>query len=387
MPSIAIVAGEASGDASGAALAIELKKACPEIEIWGAGGQRMKEAGVELVADFSWVGAIGILESLKMAPRLLGEFNRLKKEFVARQPDVFVPIDFGAFNVKLGSFARAEGIRTVYYFPPGSWRRSPRDPSRLLAAADKIITPFPWSAEFLSQSGADAVFLGHPMLDRVAPTMSREQYLQKIEVNSDSKTVGLLPGSRSHEIENILPVMLGAAVEISRSMSDIDTFAIGVGSDRAEYLIDKTIKKWQKQNQGLVPRFVKVRNLTYDVMAHSELLITCSGTATLESMILGTPMIIVYRGSKAMQFEFLFRKGVLENFIGMPNIIAGREICPELLGDKASPEAMSRLAIEFLGQPEKIQDAKQALADAKAILGDAGATRKAAEAILETIRV
>ncbi len=214
MPSVAIVAGEASGDASGAALANELRRLYPGIRIWGAGGTKMRDAGVELAADFSRAGAIGIFESLKLVPWLIREQKKLKELLLLRNPDVFVPIDFGAFNVPLGKFAREQGIKTVYYFPPGSWRRRPRDHSSLVAASDRIVTPFPWSAEILRNAGADAVWLGHPMLDSIAPKVTREEFLNEVgelvSAVGNKKLIGLLPGSRSHEIDNILPAFLDA---------------------------------------------------------------------------------------------------------------------------------------------------------------------------------
>lgn len=121
----------------------------------------------------------------------------------------------------------------------------------------------------------------------------------------------------------------------------------------------------------------------YDVMAHSDLLITCSGTATLEAMILGAPMIIVYRGSRIMKFEYMFRKGILEEFIGMPNIVAGREICPELLGDEASPEAIAGLAKDFLVRPEELQRMRSELQKSRKTLGEPGGTSRAARTVLE----
>lgn len=390
MLSVAIVAGEASGDASGALLANELRKLEPNISIWGAGGQRMREAGVELVADFSHLGAIGIIESLKMVPRLIVEQSRLKKEFFLRQPDVFVPIDFGAFNVPLAKFVRERGIPTVYFFPPGSWRRRAKNPSKLLAAADRIITPFPWSEEILRDAGADVVFPGHPMLDRVAPTMTRDGLLKQLELSPNARVVGLLPGSRPHEVLNILPALVGAGQHITERLPDIGAYLIPAASDRAakdiESILARACGDHKSCGVGQKPVFRVVRDLTYDVMAHSDLLITCSGTATLETMILGTPMIIVYRGSKAMKIEYLFRKSILEEFIGMPNIIAGRMICPELLGDEASPEKIADLAVSFLGSPEELERRKQELAAARKTLGEPGGTRRAAEAVLMTAR-
>lgn len=386
MPSIAIVAGEASGDASGRALALELRRLCPDISIWGAGGHGMRDAGVELVSDFSWAGAIGIVESLKLVPRLLGELAKLKKEFLMRRPDAFVPIDFGAFNVKLGRFAKEQGIPTIYYYPPGSWRRRPRDNSSLLAASNKIITPFPWSEEILKAAGADAQFLGHPLLDQVAPEITRDELIRElnleIDIPEDGKIIGLLPGSREHEIANILPAMLAAGKIISREIPSAACFLIGAGSEKAAARIAKILRPQHYKDSAA--RYYVLKGRTYDVMSCSDLLISCSGTATLEAMIMGKPMIIVYRGSSLMKFEYLFRKTILEQYIGMPNIIAGREICPELLGNQASPVIIAESTVRFLKEPAEIQKMKQGLQSAREALGAPGGTSRAAEVVLKT---
>ncbi len=381
MLSVAIVAGEASGDASGAALARELMRQCLDVSIWGGGGNHMREAGVELAADFSRAGAIGIVESLKLVPWLIWEQRKLKQAFIRCKPDVFVPIDFGAFNVRLGRFARKQQIPVVYYYPPGSWRRTQRNHSRLMEASDKIITPFPWSETNLRASGADAVFCGHPMLDSIGPTMSREDFFRANDLTSDSLLFGLLPGSRRHEIANILPTLLESAGIIAKKVAAVRSVAIAAGSERAANQIAKVVNGADCA-EGLTVRIVDGR--THDVISHSDFLLSCSGTVTLEAMVLGTPMLIVYRGSALMKVEYLFRKQILETYIGMPNIIAGREICPEFIADAATPEAIASRAIEYLTDDHKLQQMKNDLRDAKLVLGEPGGTAAAARIVLET---
>lgn len=380
MPDIAIVAGEASGDASGAALAVELKKLCPDVSVWGAGGPLMREAGVELVADFSWAGSIGIVEALKVIPRLTIEQARLKRLIAKRRPDVFVPIDFGAFNVPLGRFVRGSGIRTVYYFPPGSWRRRGRDNSALLAAADKIVTPFPWSEQLLRASGADAHFLGHPILDRMATSVSREEFRRSMGVPDGARIVGLLPGSRNHEIDNIMPVLLGASAIISKAVPDVALYPVAAGSERAA----KSIGLFSLKNGDKAAKCRVLVGMTREVMAFSDLVISCSGTATLETMIYGTPMIIVYRGSRLMNVEFLFRKSILEEFIGMPNIVAGRCICPELLAGEASAEGIADMAVGLLADMDRSEQMRADLRAARQVLGESGGSARTARIVLET---
>jgi len=377
--SIALVAGEHSGDASAAALAEEFRRFRPDVLLWGAGGERMRQSGVELVEDFSWAGAIGVLESLKKVPPLLAALARLKNALIERSPSVLVLIDFGAFNIRLGTFAKEQGIPVVYYFPPGSWRRRPRDFSKLLASADKFITPFPWSEKFLRDAGADAVFWGHPILDIVKPSASSVELRKELNITGNGMVIGLMPGSRSHEIKSIIPAFAHAAEIIVSQTPQVSAFVAAAVSDESERLIRMHADSFKNVE------FRVLQKRAYDVMEASDLLLTCSGTAALEAAVLERPMIIVYRGTWLMQFEYIFRRRVIEDFAGMPNIIAGRMICPELLGDDASPENIAACAVRLLSDPVEMERQRSDLRNVKSVLGEPGGTERSARAILEMI--
>ena len=375
MPQLAIIAGESSGDASGAALATALKCQRPDLDIWGAGGPRMKAAGVDLVADLSSFGAIGIIESLKVVPRLLWKYHRLKREILTRHPDVLIPIDFGAFNLRLISAINKDaGIKVAYYFPPGSWRRELKDPTRLCQSADVVITPFPWSAELLTQAGIDARFVGHPLLDMVRS----EQAASK---SRNISAIGILPGSRRHEICSILPEALKACSLIASACGEIEVH-VGAAPGTIN-LVRNIVQKANGQSAIKIAAINEGR--AYYVMSRSDLLIACSGTATLEAAIMGTPMIIVYNGPWLMKFEYLFRRSILKGgYAGMPNIIAQREVCPELLGESATGEKIAKTAIDLLKNSSKLDEIKSGLAKVRKVLGEPGATARAAKIVLET---
>src|SRR6266851_4026712 len=240
---IALFAGEYSGDVQGAALAAALRERCLEtvvrgqgsgasasadlspltphpspLSLWGVGGARMREAGVELRFDSTHWGAMGTYEALKLAPRLLWVLSRVKRDLLAARPDVLVLIDFGAFNARAAAWAKRQGLRVFYYFPPGSWRRGPirPGPRSLPTVTDRIATPFPWSETALREAGADAHFVGHPLLDIARPTMSREAFRELHGIPLDAPLVCYLPGSRRHELRYIWPAMQGAAAALSQ---------------------------------------------------------------------------------------------------------------------------------------------------------------------------
>ena len=369
-PSIIIIAGEASGDLQGACLAAEIRRMAPQAVICGVGGRRMREAGVELLFDSSACGAIGTTEALKLVPRLSLVLLKLKARLNADPPDVLVLIDFGAFNVRLGKHAHSRGVKVLYYFPPGSWNRH-SDGSRLKEVADRVVTPFPWSAELLNHAGIRADFFGHPLLDIVRPTLSQAEFCERFDLDPERPIIGLLPGSRKQEIVHNLPAQAEAARKLIETTPGLQ-FAIPLASS----VDPKGVRKIAGEEIKILP------GMAYDLLAHSRAAIVKSGTATVEAMILGCPMVIVYRGSLLTTLEFKLRRKRIK-FIGMPNIIMDRMICPELTAKDASPERIAGLMIELIPPtPERAQMLKD-LADAKAVLGDPGAIEKAARAVLE----
>ncbi|NLN76879.1 MAG: lipid-A-disaccharide synthase [Armatimonadetes bacterium] len=375
--SIAISAGEASGDLNGAYLTKSIAQIMPDVYFWGAGGQRMREAGVDIVANMAGGGTIGVAESLKSLPAIAVKYHKLRHLLLKRKPDLFIPIDFGAFNIRLAQIAYARQIPVVYYFPPSSWRKVPRNSDKLIACGGKVITPFPWSAELLTQAGLDARFVGHPLLDIVTPTASRDQFLSELGLDPSFTTIGLLPGSRSHEISGHTGPMVESMDIIHRELGRVQ-FVVGAawGSEKIRRHIMRV-----KKNDAVCVRVVEGR--TYDCMAASDLLITASGTATLEAAILGVPMIIIYRGSAVMRFEYIMRKAILESYIGMPNIIAGREVCPELIAKEVTGEKIADIALGWLADERALARIRNELKEVRACLGDIGAVDRAARAALE----
>ncbi|MHB9035288.1 MAG: lipid-A-disaccharide synthase [Armatimonadota bacterium] len=376
--SIAISAGEASGDMYGGRLVAELQRLRSGLEFWGAGGPRMREAGVNVTVDMTGGGTIGVTETIKSLPGVAAKYFRLRAQLLQRRPDLFVPIDFGAFNIRLAQIARKNGIPVVYYFPPSSWRKRPKNAGKLIACGGKVVTPFSWSEKLLTEAGVDARFVGHPLVDIVKPSSDRASFLREFGLSDSLPTIGMLPGSRAHELSEHMPIMIECARIIHRELGGAQ-FVIGAGSKANQ--IHERVAEAAACGDGPVIRVIEGR--TYDCMAHSDLLISKSGTATLEAAILGTPMVIIYRGSWIMRFEFLFRKAVLEEYIGLPNIIADRGICPELINEQATPEAVSDISLHLLRDQESLSRMRASLIDVRRQLGDFDAVTRTARALLE----
>jgi lipid-A-disaccharide synthase len=377
--SIAISAGESSGDLNGAYLASATRSIDQELRFWGAGGPKMREAGVEIAVDMSGGGTIGIATSLASLPRMAVRYLRMRSLLLARRPDLFVPIDFGAFNTRLAQIAHRSGMRVVYYFPPSSWRRKPANAAKLIACGGRVVTPFPWSAQLLGAAGVDARFVGHPLIDIVKPTQSRADFLREIGLDESLRTIGLFPGSRAHEIGEHLPVMIASA-QIMHGRLGGEQFVIGAAWG-ADMMRKRIAEAARSRSEFPVIRVVEGRS--YDCMAACDLLITASGTATLEAAILGVPMVIIYRGSPVMRLEYAIRKSVLEDFVGMPNIIADRGVCPEMINEDVTPDKVADIATGLLADGAALARMKAELADVRAQLGEPGAVDRAARAVLE----
>ena len=440
-----MVAGEPSGDRQGAALLSALREMVHPrpVEAWGIGGHFLAGAGFHVRHNSDPWAAIGIADTLPKIPGMFWVLWEMERALRRDPPDALVLIDAGAFNVKLARWVKKRALCPVfYYFPPGSWRRGavPRPREKSLAVlTDRIVTPFPWSEELLRAEGADAHFVGHPLLDLVKPTLPDADFYGRFGLDLARPIVALLPGSRRGEIRHILPALVGAAGEIAQRIPGVQ-FVLALATPTWQPLAEEIIRREQgaggrgarlhllmahasdrlarlahnamptpqlATNEGVIlpaPRadaeehgrpappagpapLVIAAGLTWDVLARADVVLTKSGTATLEAMILRRPMVIVYRGSLLQSLEFLLRRashGIVH--LGMPNILAGERVVAELLGPYATPEAISALAVEMLLEPERLLKLKERLnVLVENSLGRPGGVRRAAALLLDLI--
>lgn len=442
---IVLIACEPSADRQGAALLQELRRlAAPRpVQAWGVGGAHLRAAGMTVRHDTDPWATIGLVSNLVHVPYGLQARADIKRALTKDPPDALVLIDAGFFNVPLGLWAKERHICPVfYYFPPGSWRRtSGKGHRRMLPASDVIVTPFPWSEALLREAGANAHFVGHPLLDLVHPQLEASAFYDRFGLDPHRPLIALLPGSRRMEIQHILPALLGAAGEMARRIPGAQ-FALALAPSAPRDMVEAIIRREQGPggragrlqllmhqagdklaqiaqstlNQTLTPPLTRlatnegltlpakpepdekppvvrerslpvhaplviVEDLTYDVIARSDLVITKSGTSTLEAAILQKPMIIVYRVPPLLALEARLRwKKLGITYIGMPNLLAGERVIPELLQDDANPDAIADLAVGMLLQPERLLRLKERLAAlVRTNLGEPGGVRRAAE--------
>ncbi|NPV48032.1 MAG: hypothetical protein HPY69_13815 [Armatimonadetes bacterium] len=372
---IMFVAGEPSGDLHSAQLAVALRQRA-DMRLTGAGGPRMRAAGVQ--TDFAadhW-GAIGVAEALTRVPGLYLKKLALLRLVRQRRPALIIYVDFGAFNVRLARSIRRLPFHqpAMYYFPPASWDRSPRDRSELAALVDVVATPFPWSAELLRRDGVNAHFVGHPVLDRLAPAADQPALRRSLGLPEAERYVGLLPGSRRIERRLLGPQMLLAAQELA-------------ADDAYHFLWSSWPGEPAGQVEGLPGLEGRITALpdSAAILQASDLVLTAFGTATLEAAVAECPMLTMYRGTPAMRLQYRLMR-ISTEFYAMPNIIAQRRIVPELIQEAATGPALAAQVRALFAAPGALAEMRAELREVRQVLGEPGVAARTAELALQTIQ-
>ena len=375
MTKILISAGEASGDLHAGAVARAVKQLDPAAEIFGMGGDCLRDAGGEGLFDIKDHSVMGFVEVLRKLP----DIWKLRSAFIElmdrRRPDVLLTIDYPGFNMRLAKLAKERGIKVVSFIAPSAWAWRPSRAAGVVKVVDKIASIFPFEYDLYKSYGADIEFVGHPLVDTVKPTLPKAEAEALTGKRQGHPLVLLMPGSRVMEIQRLLPDMLAAAKILKQKRPDID-FAM----PRA-VTIDRDMLETPIQEAGLEIRLTEGHN--YDVMSSADFAIATSGTVTLEAALCGLGCEILYKSSP---LSFWIAKRVVEiPHIGLPNIVAGRLIEPELLQDDCTPEKIASTAMELL-EPERYAQLQRDLQEVKKKLGEPGAVKRVAELVLRMAR-
>jgi len=331
-----MVAGEASGDMYGAEVARCLFRKFTDCEIYGLGGQRMRDAGVELEGDISKTAVVGPFEMMSSLGILYGVFRRLAERVENDPPTAAILIDFPDFNLRLAKRIKHVGTPVVYYVSPQVWAWREGRVKQILRLVNKMLVIFPFEEELYRNAGVDVEFVGHPLVDMVRATKSKEEFCSNYGLDPRKPIVALLPGSRRKEVRFILPALCQAAALIAAQKPDTQ-FALPIAPGLDRRLLENII-----QSRPITI----VTNDTYNAIRYSRAAIVASGTATLETALLGTPEVIVYRISQA---TWLLGKLLLKvRLFGIVNIILGEEVVPELFQEKMTPEEVSRTTLRLM---------------------------------------
>ncbi|MGE5575824.1 MAG: lipid-A-disaccharide synthase [Syntrophothermus sp.] len=373
---VMLVAGEASGDLHGSFVAKKIWEMEPSAEIYGMGGHRMRIAGVHLLFDPTRRSTIGFIEALAAVPLMKKILARMEKEFDLHRPDVIVLIDFPGFNMRVAEMAKQKGIPVVYYFSPSAWAWGRKRAEKVAATATMVVSVFPFEAQVYREAGANVTYVGHPLVDIVEPTMTREEARRFLAMPMARKLVALMPGSRRREVRLLLPGMLAAAKLIRKKVPGTE-FVLPLAPTITYHEVEPLLKQ-----SGVPVRAIS--QLTYDAMQACDMALIASGTATLEAACLGLPMVIVYKVS-----ALTYRVGKLLvkiPYIGLPNIVAGRVVVPELLQDDATPERIAEEAEDILLEPGRADKVREALREVVSRLGEPGVLERVAGLILGIAR-
>ncbi|MBS1787583.1 MAG: lipid-A-disaccharide synthase [Acidobacteria bacterium] len=368
-----IVAGEASGDKHGAKLAAALQALRPDLkfEFFGAGGDEMRSAGVETLIDAREVAIMGALEVAKALPKFLRVFRRLRTAAKERKPDLVVLIDWPEFNLRLAKRLRKDSHRVAYYISPQIWAWRGYRIRGIRRDVEKMLVILPFEQGYYRERGVEVEYVGHPLLDSVRVTTTREEFCSQHSLDSVKPIIALLPGSRHSELKYILPPLLETAAQLQQTHPHIQLILPMARTLRRKELSAQTAP---------LSNLTLIEHDTYNAIAAADLAVVASGTATLETAIIGTPLIVVYRASQ-LNWR-IFWPLINTEFVGMPNLIAGKAIAPELLQDELKADRLSKEIIAFLDAPTRLTKARSDLAEVRDKLGEANASERAALQIL-----
>ncbi len=371
MTRILVIAGEASGDLHGAGVVRELKKRDPGAEIFGVGGDRMAAAGMDVIFHVRELAVMGFLEVLKHLPVLKAVERTLMAVIRGKKPDVVLLIDYPGFNLRFAAKIRDLGMKIVYYISPQVWAWNPGRVRKMKGLIDRMLVILPFEEKIYTDAGIEAEFVGHPLLEVLSEPQARGAFCKRYDLDESRPILGIFPGSRRQEIERIFPAMLGAA-RLLASVRGVQP-VVGVSS-----LLDFEFMKGFIRGDSPVRL---LRNATYDIMKNSRVAIVTSGTATLETGFFGTPMVVVYKTS--WPTYLIGRLLVRVKNIGLVNIVAGREVVPELIQGAATPAGISAAADRFIVDDDLHAKTAAGLDVIRERLGGPGASARVAGVLLE----
>lgn len=373
---IMLSAGEASGDLHGANLAEALKAVDPQVELIGMGGEQMRKAGVRIVYDIKNLGVIGIGEIIKKIPFFYKLRTFLVNTMKEEKPDALVCIDYPGFNMKLIEKAKEAGIPVIYYILPTIWAWHKSRGNVIAEYTDLAVSLFPFEAEMYKKMGTNVVYGGHPLLDTVKPSMSKDEAYSFFGLQQGKKTVLFMPGSRVQEVQSLYGKMLAAGKLLQDKVEGLQ-FMVPKASTIDRHMLEEAARE-----ANLEVHIGEER--VYDMMNIADAAICASGTATLETALMGVPTLLVYRVN-ALTY-WLSKILVHLDSIGLPNIISGHRIMPELWQDDVTPENIEAAVLPWLVDAAAAEEARHLMAGVRCQMGEAGAVRRTAEIISEFVK-
>jgi lipid-A-disaccharide synthase len=376
MSRILIVTGEASGDLHGAHLAKAIAAQDPTAQLVGIGGAGMRAAGVTMIPGVPQLDVMGLI-GLSAVRAMIQRIRAIRRVLKAEAWDLVILIDNPGLNFHFARVAKAAGRRVLYYIAPQVWAWRPGRMKWIQRRVDHVVVILPFEPDLYHRAGVRCTFVGHPLLDSVAPQYDRPALRRRFHLDESTPVVGLLPGSRVAEINMLLPLLLETAALLLKQDPKTQ-FILAQASSIDDNLLQRFLRA------SPIPVRV-VKDQASEAMAASDVLIVASGTATLQAAVVGTPMVLLYK-TTPLTYR-LARWLIRVKWIGLVNLVAGRTIVPELIQDEATAERLSLEVRRLLNDRQAYNDMKQGLRQVRQTLGEPGASVRAAQVVLAECRV
>ncbi len=342
---VALVAGEASGDLLGGHLLEALRERLPGIEAYGIGGPQMQSAGLESWYPMEWFAVRGYIEVLKSLPKLLRVRRELRRRLLADPPDLFIGIDAPDFNLDLEAGLRNAGITTVHYVSPSIWAWRGERIHKIKRAVSKVLTLFPFEAPLYEKAGVPVAYVGHPLADELPERPDREAARERMRLSSKQTVIALLPGSRQNEVRQMGELFVATAKLVAAQVPGAH-FLVPLVSRQTRLIFEEAIYHQKGEELPLTILF----GHAHMAMTAADAVLVASGTATLEAALLKRAMVITYRMPRLSAW-IMKGKGYLP-YVGLPNILAGEWVVPEILLDDATPENLAQALTNQLHDKE-----------------------------------
>ena len=344
---IGVVAGEQSGDIIGASVIEALRMRIPNLRCSGVGGSQMAKAGLEVLAPGSELSVLGFWEPIKRLPRLLRLRRQLRRYFIEQRVNLFLGIDAPDFNLSLERNLRSRGISTVHCVSPSVWAWRSWRIAKIRDSVNLMMTLFPFEAEFYKKHDVPTCCIGHPLADKLAPIKDYELLRTSLGAAKSGMLIAILPGSRSSEINKLGALFFRAAAECLRVRKDMN-FIVAVADKRFRANLQAQFNQVVATYPNIGTRILFSEEPSWKIIAASDMVLTASGTATLEILLLDKPMVISYR-LDPLTYRLVMWLSTVTNY-GLPNLLAGETLVPEVIQAEATPENLAQAVLEQVNQ-------------------------------------
>ena len=384
-PTLLISVGEISADIFAADLVREIHRLRPDIRVIGMGSTRLREAGAEIIVDVTAHSTVGLMEIVEHLPALVGAWRRMKRLLSEARPDLVLLVDYQGFNMMLAKEAKKRGLRTAYYIAPQEWLwGTQKGVENVVATVDHIISVFQEEADTYRKNGGQVLYVGHPLLDRISPTLTTGEARRRLGLPENTfPLIGLFPGSRKQEVTKLLPLLIQSAQKI-HEQDPAARFVMSCVGPLYSERIRRALASPQLA-QEFSASITLVEGKSDLVLRSVDLALLSSGTITLEAALTQTPMVVIYKLSPITEWIALNILKISVDHIALPNIIGKKRIVPELTQKMATPELICAAARDLLAHPEKLKRIREELGTVRRQMGEAPVTPRIARMLAPII--